>query len=188
MQARSTLTNKYRRAAPAWLLWVAMTVTCTGLALAQTPVGRMPIISAENLNEKPVTLPAQLPAERSLVLMAFEREQQIALNTWVEGLGLKDGKLPWIETPVIAKGYGLFSGFIGGGMRRGITDPALRERTITLYTDPAALRRGMGLSGDGKEVWVMVLDRTGQVLAQAPGTFTPDKAKPLLEALNGVKP
>jgi hypothetical protein len=169
-----------------WLLFLAVIVTCAGRAVAQATLGRMPTLSAENLNEKPVTLPAQLPAERSLVLMAFEREQQSLLNTWVDGLGLKDGKLAWIETPVIAKGYGLFSGFIGSGMRRGIPDPAMRERTITLYTDPAALRRDMGLSGDGNEVWVLVVGRGGQVLARAPGAYTADKAKPLLEALTAA--
>jgi hypothetical protein len=177
--------NPRRRAALAVCTlgcWLAVSTAVT--AQAPLPSGRMPTVTAENLNEKPFTLPAQLPAERSLVLMAFEREQQVVLNTWVEGLSLKDNKLPWIETPVIAKGYGLFRGFIDNGMRRGIPDPALRERTITLYTDPTALRRDMGLSGDGKEVWVLVVDRSGQVLAQAPGAYSADKAKPLLEALN----
>jgi hypothetical protein len=167
-----------------WLLATAVSVT----AHAQSPVGRMPTVTAQNLSETTFILPAQLPAARTLVLMAFEREQQVLLNTWVDALSLKDNKLPWIETPVIGKGYGLFRVFIDNGMRRGIPDPALRERTITLYTDPAALRRDMGLSGDGKEVWVLVVDRTGLVLAQAPGSYSADKAKPLLEALNAAPP
>jgi hypothetical protein len=153
-------------------------------AHAQNNPGRMPTVSAENLNEKPIVLPAQLPAPKTLVLMAFEREQQTALNTWIDGMGLKDDKLPWIETPVIAKPFGLVRGFIDRGMRRGIPDPAMRERTITLYTDPEELRRVMGLSGDGKQVWVLVVDRSGLVLAQATGNYSADKAKPLLDALS----
>jgi hypothetical protein len=135
-----------------------------------------------------MTVPAQLPAERTLVLIAFEREQQTVLNTWVAGLNLTDNKLPWIETPVIAKGYGLIRGFINGGMRRGIQDTALRDRTVTLFTDPAALRKDMGLTGDGKTVWVTVVDRAGQVWARAEGSYTADKAKPLLDALQASQP
>jgi hypothetical protein len=146
-------------------------------------LGRMPTVEAESLSNIPMTVPTQLPAERTLVLIAFEREQQTVLNTWVAGLNLNDNKLPWIETPVIGKGYGLIRGFINGGMRRGIQDTALRERTITLYTDPVALRKDMGLTGDGKTVWVAVVDRAGLVLARAEGPYTADKAKPLLEAL-----
>jgi hypothetical protein len=151
-------------------------------------LGRMPTVTAESLSEKPFTLPAQLPAERSLVLVAFEREQQTALNTWVAGLNLNDGKLPWIETPVIAKPNALVRAFINGGMRSGIQDTAMRDRTITLYTDPVALRKDMGLSGDGKVVWVLVVDRAGQVHAKAEGVYSADKAKPLLEALRPSAP
>ncbi len=150
---------------------------------ATKSLGRMPTVEAESLSETPMTVPAQLPAERTLVLIAFEREQQTVLNTWVAGLNLTDNKLPWIETPVIGKGYGLIRGFINGGMRRGIQDTALRDRTVTLYTDPVALRKDMGLTGDGKTVWVTVVDRAGQVLARAEGNYSADKAKPLLEAL-----
>jgi hypothetical protein len=156
---------------------------------AQPPtLGRMPTVTAESLSEKPFTLPAQLPAERSLVLVAFEREQQTALNTWVAGLNLNDNKLPWIETPVIAKPNALLRAFINGGMRSGIQDTAMRDRTITLYTDPVALRKDMGLSGDGKTVWVLVVDRAGQVHAKAEGVYSADKAKPLLAALQLTQP
>lgn len=155
-------------------------------ANASKSLGRMPTVEAESLSEIPMTVPAQLPAERTLVLIAFEREQQTVLNTWVAGLNLTDNKLPWIETPVIGKGYGLIRGFINGGMRRGIQDNAMRDRTVTLYTDPAALRKDMGLTGDGKTVWVAVVDRKGQVWALAEGNYSADKAKPLLEALRST--
>jgi hypothetical protein len=151
-------------------------------------LGRMPTVEAESLSEIPMTVPAQLPAEKTLVLIAFEREQQTVLNTWVVGLNLTDNTLPWIETPVIGKGYGLIRGFINGGMRRGIQDTALRDRTVTLYTDPVALRKEMNLTGDGKTVWVTVVDRAGWVHAKAEGVYSADKAKPLLDALQAIKP
>jgi hypothetical protein len=132
------------------LLFLAL--PSTGFAQA-IGAGLMPKLSAEDLNERAVTLPAQLPAEKTLVLMAFTQEQQADLDTWITGLGLVDGKLPWIETPVIEKSNAFVRAMISGGMRRGIPDKSVRERTITLFTDPVALRREMGLPGDGKVVW-----------------------------------
>jgi hypothetical protein len=100
-------------------------------------------------------------------------------------LALINGKLPWIETPVIEKSNAFVRAMISAGMRRGIPDPSTRARTITLFTDAAALRREMGLPGDGKVVVVMVLNRSGQVLALTQGTFTTDAAARLLELLTG---
>jgi hypothetical protein len=175
------------------LLAVCFCLTLAIQAWAQetgqpAPLGRMPTVTAESLSEKPITVPAQLPAERTLVLIAFEREQQTVLNTWMAGLNLTDNKLPWIEAPVIGKGYGLIRSFINGGMRRGIQDTALRDRTVTLFTDPAALRKDMGLTGDGKTVWVTVVDRAGLVHAKAEGVYSADKAKPLMDALQASQP
>jgi hypothetical protein len=152
-------------------------------ATSQTPTGRMPTLVAEDLNERPVTLPADLPADKTLVLMGFAIGQQQVLNTWIDGLKLAGSQLPWIETPVVEDRNAFRRGLVNGGMRMGIRDTAVRERTITLFTDPAALRREMGLPGDGKVVLVLVLDRSGQVLGFEQGPYSAEKAQPLLALL-----
>lgn len=150
---------------------------------AQTPTGRMPSIKAENLNGLAVTLPADLPGEKTLVLMAFQREQQNDLNTWIEALDLVSGKLPWMEVPVVGPGGRFWQGVVNTGMRAGIRDESVRERTVTLFTDRSALLRDMGLPGEGKVVLVLVMNRSGEVLAHVQGRHSEDKAKLLLAAL-----
>jgi hypothetical protein len=70
-----TLSRRTALAASALSCWLVCTwpVALHAQTPGQAAAGRMPTISAENLNEKPFTLPAQLPAERTLVLVAFER-------------------------------------------------------------------------------------------------------------------
>jgi hypothetical protein len=138
-----------------------------------------------------LTLPQELPGEKSLVLMAFEREQQKNVDTWINGMKLTDSAIPWIETPVINPQNRLFRAFINGGMRRGITDQKSRERTITLFTDRNALLKAMGLPEITSVIYAVVVDRAGNVLVSVEGDYTVEKANLIIEALtlnlNGSK-
>ena len=102
--------------------------------------GRMPIIKAETLNEREVTLPQDLPGVKTLVLIAFEREQQKNVDTWVNGLSLKSNPFAWIETPVIDPKNPIFRAFINSGMRRGIRRHARANRRPSSIREP--VRRG----------------------------------------------
>ena len=165
---------------------VPLLLLCLALPLAansQVVAGVMPKVSAEDLNERAVNLPAQLPADKTLVLMAFTQDQQAEVDTWVSDMGLSTSDLAWIETPVIDPSNAFVRAMINGGMRRGIPDTRIRERIVTLYTDGAALRRVMGLLSDGKTMVALVLDRSGKVLAQAQGRHSAEKAQQLLATL-----
>lgn len=150
--------------------------------LAQT--GKMPEIKTETLAERELTLPQDLPGEKSLVLMAFEREQQKNVDTWINGMKLADSTIPWIETPVINGQNRFFRAFVNGGMRRGITDQKSRERTITLYTDRLVLLKAMGLPEVTTTIYAVVVDRSGNVLAKVEGDYSAEKAALMLAALN----
>jgi hypothetical protein len=133
---------------------------------------RLPTVQAESLNEKPITVPANLPCDSTLLLIAFEREQQKNIDTWVVGLKLKGSKIAWLETPVINPQMGFVQGFINGGMRRGIPDTELRDRTVTLFTDRKAFIESMKLGKGTASIYAAVVDRAGAVLAVADGDYS----------------
>lgn len=162
---------------------LALSVAWPHAAVAQAPTARMPSIKAENLNERVITLPADLPGEKTLVLMAFLREQQPDVNTWIDGMKLVDSKLAWVEVPVVGAGGRIWQGLVNAGMRSGIREQAMRERGITLFTDRLTLLRDMNLPGEGKVVLALVMNRSGEVLAQVQGRHSDDKAQLLLAAL-----
>lgn len=145
-----------------------------------------PTLSGENLNGKTFNLPQDLPADKTLVLIAFEREQQVVLDSWSQGLDLLNSQIPWIEVPVISTPYILGSFFINSGMRRGIPNPKVRERVITLYTDREAFAKSMGIEYNQQEAFVAVVDRSGKNLGIVKGYFDENKAKEIL-GLFGVK-
>jgi hypothetical protein len=184
-----TLTNTPGRLSPHQHLRAGLIFGCVLFvaslrpAFAQSEAPRMPSIAAENLNERALTLPADLPAEKTLVLMAFEREQQDEVDTWIKGMDLASGKLPWLEVPVVGTGGSLRRSMVNGGMRMGIKDESVRERTVTLFVDRVGLLRSMGLPGEGKIILVLVMNRKGEVLTYAQGRHSADKAQLLLAAL-----
>ncbi len=150
---------------------------------APAPIGQMPIIQAETLSERKVTLPQDLPGEKTLALIAFTREQQTNVNTWIQGMSLNTATEPWVELPVVGPQNSLMRSFTDGGMRMGIRDEAMRNRVITLYTDRAAFVKALGFKNSTRTIYVAVINRAGQVLASVEGDYTSEKAAVLTKAL-----
>jgi len=58
-------------------------------AHAAAPVAHFPPVTSENLSGKTFHLPADLEGDRNLLLIAFQREQQKNIDTWLRG-GLRE--------------------------------------------------------------------------------------------------
>jgi hypothetical protein len=146
-------------------------------------VGTFPAIQAENLNEKTFNLPADFTSDRTLLLLGFKREQADTLETWIEGLNLKEKEIAWFEMPVISSAYSIGAFFIDGAMRRGTPDLKMRGRIITLYTDQKAFASSMGLDDQTLGADVAVVDRKGNNLGFAQGEFSKIKAAKIISLL-----
>lgn len=142
----------------------------------------LPVVQSKDLTGRTLTLPADLPGERTVLLIAFQREQQANVDSWTKGLGLAGSTLPWLELPVIDDPGAFARWFINGGMRRGIKDNALWQHVVTLYTNKAALKQALDLPSE-KEVYALVIDRRGNVLEKVAGDFSPSGAARLRAAL-----
>lgn len=149
-------------------------------ASAQT---KFPTITTQNLNERSATFPKGLPGQRTIVLVAFYREQQRNLDVWIDKLGLKKPKAPaWIEMPVVPNYGSLWRSFVDNGMRSGIVAPEARAKVFTVYGNRDQFRSRLNLPTADK-VYVLVVKRDGTILARADGDFTPDKAARIRKAL-----
>lgn len=142
---------------------------------------KFPTVSGSNLQRRQLTLPQDLQGEQNLVLIAFQQWQQTQVDTWIPFARQLEEAYPavrYYELPTIQRLNTLARTFINEGMRAGIPDPVARERTVTLYLDKMAFREALQLSGED-DIYVLLLDRHGQVLWRAEGTFTPDKGESL---------
>ena len=128
-------------------------------------------------------LPGDLPAERTLVLVAYRQRHQRDVDAWI-ALAVAHGVPPTprgaqepmrtavIEVPFLSGRWLPARRLIDGGMATGIADPDVLARTLTAYGAPARHRRACGLDtvgAGGAEVEALVVDREGRVHWHASG-------------------
>ncbi len=154
----------------------------------ESPEGTFPKLTAANLERETLSLPEDFGGDRNLLLIAFQREQQRNVDTWLREMK----RFEWLpnfryyELPTIDRLNAIARWFIDRGMRRGIPDREARARTITLYLDKLAFRMALNLP-DEKRVYALLVDRSGRVLWRAEGDFDEAKAVSLLNVLRGGK-
>jgi len=94
---------------------------------------RFPRMQVKNLSDEIRMLPADFPGERTLLLIAFQREQQDNLDDWSARLNLRNPGAPaWLELPVIDDPGTLLRWFVDVGMKNGIADSFVRSRVFSV--------------------------------------------------------
>jgi hypothetical protein len=160
-----------------------------GLGLASEAIvngeARFPRLIASNLEKRTFTLPDDLEGSRNLLLVAFQREQQQQVDTWLREMKRfeeLDPKFRYYELPTIQSPNRLVRWFIDTGMRRGIPDQKARSRTITLYIDKKPFLKALDIT-DENRIYCFLVNRSGQVLWRTEGEFDDSKAASLRECL-----
>lgn len=146
---------------------------------------RFPTVKGSNLARREFMLPRDFAGELNVVAVAFQAWQQAEVDTWLPLLDELEQRVPglhYYELPVIRAMNPFNQWFIDEGMRRGIPHQATRERTITLYTDKQQFRAALGLPHED-HIYVLLVDRQGQVLWQTAGPYRPAAAESLTHAM-----
>lgn len=124
-----------------------------------------PRLAARDLDGREVALPAGLPGEWTVVIMAFRREHQDSVDSWVPWLQQRAAagpRLGFVELPVIGPPWWPARPVIDGGMSAAIRDKETRRRTLTVYTDIRRVTVPLGIT-DRSTIWLFLVDRAGQV-------------------------
>lgn len=169
MKLRRVLSFSGVLAIPAVLGLTGLLPGCGGSPLSGQPFDpaapRFPTTAGDNLNERRIEIPAGLDAPYNILMVAFLREQQADVDTWLDTareIAADHANVEYYELPTVRNGGPLFKMFLDGGMRSGIPAFAARERTITLYLDVAKFQELAGIKGSD-QIWVGVVDREGKV-------------------------
>jgi len=150
---------------------------------------RFPKVEGSNLEGRRFSLPADFEAEYNVVLVAFRREQQADVDSWLpslEALKLQDRGIRVYELPTLNRSYRMMRGFIDGGMARGIPAKATREATITLYIDKSPFKRALAITAEDR-ISTLVVARDGRVLWHKDGSFTSRAGDDLAAMLETLK-
>ncbi len=154
-------------------------------ALGSRDRPQLPSLSGRSLDGRRHTLPADLRAQHTFIVAAFQREQQALVDEWLPWLLDLEERRPDVavyELPVLSSAYSPARWFIDGGMARGVGTDAARARTITVYTDVAKAVRELGLPGTDT-IGVLLVDRSGRILAREHGGFDDEKTMRLTASL-----
>lgn len=152
-----------------------------------------PRVDGRSLAGDDVRLPDDLPAERTLAVLAFQQWQQASVDRWIaraESAGVPGSPLDMdadhetcvVEIPVLSTRWKLGRGFIDGGMAASIRVPRVLARTITVYTNVSAFQKVLGIPGSDV-VQACVVTPRGEVLARVPGDPTDTGWNLIAEAL-----
>lgn len=146
---------------------------------AETEV--FPVLNGSNLEGKKYEIPKSLEGKYNIVFIAFKREHQILINSWIpltKSIIKKYPESKYYEIPFLNEGYQLFRGIIDGGMRSGIKDKKDREATITVYDSKTKFMESLDIKDD-KNIHVFVLNKQGNILWRAIGAVNENDKKEL---------
>jgi hypothetical protein len=132
---------------------------------------RFPNLSARNLEGRTLEIPAELAGTANLVLLAFLREHQGPVETWLPHLAELEREFAGLEVwevAALSRRYRIWRGAISGGMRAGVPDPRARRHTLTAYLDLRDLHAPLGLR-DFNDIHLYLLNRSGEVLWEGQG-------------------
>ena len=151
-------------------------------------------MAGRSLSGADVALPEDLPAPRTLALLAFQQRHQGCVDRWIaraEAVGVPGSPVDMapgdetcvVEIPILSTRWKVGRGFIDGGMASSIRIPRVLARTITVYTNVSAFQKVLGIPGS-EEVQACVVTPAGEVLARAPGEPTDAAWSVIAEALD----
>ncbi|MGL4440136.1 MAG: hypothetical protein ACRCUE_12785 [Bosea sp. (in: a-proteobacteria)] len=138
---------------------------------------RFPAIEAYDLAGEVRRLPAGLPTALTLLIVAFDRDQQPQaerLSSLIDEAKAAARGIATIETPVIQDPGSAGRFFIDNGMKSGIRDADKRKAVVTLYVKDltAWLAETDLMTKD--TVYLMAVTRSGRIVRSARGETLAD--------------
>jgi hypothetical protein len=130
---------------------------------------KFPNVTADSLAGTKESIPETCRGKVTLITVAFLRESQGQLDSWLnpfyEKFGKRDGFM-FYEIPMISSGYKFMKFIIDGGMRGGI--PQFKHKNVvTMYGDVEKYLTALHL--DPRYGYAFLLDRDGVIRFQAQG-------------------
>ena len=140
-------------------------------------------ISAQTLSGREVSVPDQMPAQRSILVFGFKQSHTKEFDAWrgpLAQLAKKEG-VDWVELPFVDVGK-ILKAVIRAAMNATMSDDLTREHFAPVWDSPEATKVALGIESD-EQVVVVVCDETGTVLARVDGDPTAEAIATLTAAL-----
>ncbi|MGJ3238780.1 MAG: hypothetical protein ACFE0Q_08755 [Anaerolineae bacterium] len=147
----------------------------------------LPDVSGLNINSAEVRFPADFDADYQLLVMPFDREQQVLAVTWLPLFQELQADYPdtldyWsiAALPALNPGVRLL---VLGGVSAAISDATIRPQVTALFLDEQeAFLDALGIT-DSTQIQVLIVDQAGTVYYREIGEYTAEAGASLREAV-----
>jgi hypothetical protein len=140
-------------------------------------------LAARTLSGEERAFPHDLEHPLNLLVIGFGREQRRAVEEWAPWLDelrrIGAPELAVYELAVFSARYSPLRRSIDESLAQAVGDPSERARILTLYTDLDRVAWALGLA-DAATIALILVDRSGRVLACERGRFDELKARRLI--------
>jgi hypothetical protein len=144
-----------------------------------------PKVSGIDLQGKKQDLPKVFDNQFNLVIVAFRREQQEQVDSWIKAIQpiLKEKtNLSFFEIPLIYELSSPKRFWVNNGMRFGIPDENARKHTITVYTNREEFFKITKMQED--KIYALLINKEGRILREEEGVADKGKIKNLMQIIN----
>jgi hypothetical protein len=162
---------------------IVLLAVSTGLGSEGETV--FPRVEGKALTGDKFEVPGDLGRARNLILVAFLREHQEDIDTWIpraDSLEKAFEDFTFYEFPILPEMNAVSRWFIYRGMRSGITSDSARARTVTFHLDKQPFRESLGIESEDY-ISVFLVNAEGAVLWRATGKWNREKEQDLRKTL-----
>jgi hypothetical protein len=153
--------------------------------VAEESVVRVPSIEGKALTGDKFAAPGDFTRPFNILLIAFLREQQEDIDTWLlrlEELEDSDQDIAVYEFPVLPEMNRVTRWFIYQGMRGGIPSERARARTVTFHLDKEEFRNALKI-GTEDSIQVFLADSSGTVIWRETGVWSEAKQSEMMSVI-----
>ena len=145
------------------------------------PATHFPLAKGRRLDGEDVRLPQDLPADATLLIVAFQDALDPLSDQWAR-LGARlaethgDRFAVW-EVPVLTSSLKHLGGLGTMGIRHQVEDDAERDRTVPLFVDVKSFRKALKLKSN--DVYAFLVARDGRIVWRGEGDIDFDEVEEL---------
>lgn len=159
-----------------------------GLLSRSESATHFPRVSGQRLDGTDVSFPEDLPADATLLVVAFRDDLDPLADQWAR-LGdriaeVHGERIATVETPVVNKKLKLLGGLATMGIRSQVHGADEQARTVPIFVDVKAFRKELEL--DTGDVYAFLLARDGRIAWRGEGEIDVDEVEALEAAVREV--
>lgn len=153
------------------------------------PAPYFPPVEGAHLDGRAVRFPDDLPAELTLLIVAFRDDLDPLADQWARlgaTLGQRyAGRLAALELPVVGHRLKSLGELATLGIRAQVEGDDERARTVPIFVNKKQFRRALG-THDSSDVYVFLVRRNGKILWRTSGELAVGAIAALEEAIASV--